>query len=231
MVSRSGQVRKSGNTAGQEEAAEAVEKALEDPKEVYESLDDKRSKFRTPGFSRMRFTWKGDDNAVLLTAHKAIDDRILERFGDAFRVMHDLFLIVREPQTGDDGEILRDDKGWPIWKKTPSGAWVEDFTKLTRDQKENVLFQITTRLFAWEQAAAESWTEAMFAKSAWEEAYGISYDEPMKGTIEDRTAYAQRNVIEERYFAVFVTAMSRKADAIVRTMALIAQRLKDTLEA
>lgn len=228
MVSRPNQERASGASAAEEEASKVVEEAFEQPDPAVE-LDDKK-RFRTAGFSRMRFHWRSEDAIVVQAAQKAIEDRIMVNFDDAYRVMHDLFMIVRTPKEGPDGEIIRDQNGWPEWARTASGTWAEDFSRLSKAQREDFLFRITTRIFAWEQAAAEAWTEAMFAKSAWEEAHGNAYNEPMKGTIEDRTAFANRTVVEERYFAVFVTAYSRRADAIVRSLGLLAQRLKDTLE-
>lgn len=77
--------------------------------------------------------------------------------------------------------------------------------------------------------AADAWTESMFAKAQWEERFGIAYGAPHDGTIEDRTSYAKRDAAEERYFAIFAASYSRKADALVRVMSTLGQRLKDSL--
>lgn len=223
-------VRQSGMTAGQEQAVKQSDEA-DQPASVPDELETK-TRFRHPNFSRMRTDWRGDDAVVVATVSGAIEKRIMANFKDAYQIMHDLFMIVREPEIDEvSGKVHKDIHGWPIWKRTSSGSWVEDFSKLGRTERDNFLFSITTRMFAWEQAAADAWGEAMLAKALWEEAYSVAFDEPMAGTISDRDAVAKKNVAEDRYFAVFVSAYSRKADAVVRSMTNLALRLRDSLGA
>lgn len=186
--------------------------------------------FASTGLSRMKFQWGGEDAQVVAMAQSSVDDRLRVNFRDAYQIMHDLFMLVRESEVDESGEVMRDQYGWPIWKRTPSGGWVEDWSILNRRQKEDFLFQITTRLFAWEMAAADAWGEAMFAKAHWEERFAVAYDAPVTGTIQDRTSKGRVAAAEDRYFAIFQSLYSRKADAILRTLGLLAQRLKDTLD-
>ena len=79
-------------------------------------------------------------------------------------------------------------------------------------------------------ASSDAWGEAMFAKAMWEETFSIGYSASVSGTIDDRTAAGRIGAAEERYFAIFMTLYSRKAEAITRSMALLGQRLKDTLD-
>ena len=200
--------------------------------EVAGATESPRSKFRAVGFSRMKLDWEGEDRQAMSRASRAVDDRIQQNFRDAFKLMHDLFMVVREPVVNPDtGEMVKDHYGWPEWKRTVSGDFVEDWTNLSRKERENFIFTITTRIFAWEQARADAWGEAMFAKAAWEERFAAAYTSPRTGTIDDRTNAARSSSIDERYFGIFMTLYSRKADAIVSTMQLLGQRLKDTLEA
>lgn len=189
-----------------------------------------QERFRTPGFSRMRTDWLGPEGSVVRRMQHELDDRIVHEFLDAYLVMNDLFEIVRQPELDAQGDPLLDASGFKVWRRKPNGAWDEDWTRLTRAQKENFLFEITTRLFSWEQRAADRWTESMLAKAAWEERFSIDYRAPEgRATIEDRTAAAKAGSAEERYFAVFMAAYSRRADAIVRCMRDLGQRLKDVL--
>jgi len=191
-----------------------------------------QAQFRTPGFSRMRTDWTGPDGALVRRMLHEIDEHIVHEFADAYVVMNDLFEIVRTPELDATGMPMRDAVGLIIWKRKPNGSWDEDWNRLTRAQKENFLFAITTRLFAWEQRAAERWTESMVAKGVWEEAFSVAYTGPQtagRPTIEDRTATAKAASAEDRYFAIFSAAYSRRADAIVRCMRDLGQRLKDTL--
>ena len=232
MASRPDTVRASGSTQVEEVTnAESEKNEKEEGHEDPAASDDSpRSIFRAPGFHRMSFSWSGEDARIVAQAQSVVDERIQVNFRDAYMVMHDLFMVVRTPMTDPSGEIVTDRYGWPEWRRTPSGDWLEDWSALGRKEKEDFLFKITTRLFAWEQRAAEAWGEAMFAKAAWEERFAISFDAPVHGTVEDRTAKGRIGASEERYFGIFQTLYSRKADAIVRVMNLLGQRLKDTLD-
>ena len=231
-MASSSTVRASGSTQVEEVTKEVSEQndrdeAHEDPAA---SEDSPRSIFRAPGLHRMAFQWSGEDGRVVAQAQGVVEERIQANFRDAYQIMFELFMVVRTPLADGNGDVIRDRFGWPEWRRTESGDWVEDWSALSRKQKEDFLFKITTRLFAWEQRAAEAWGEAMFSKAAWEERFAIGFDAPVHGTIEDRTAKGRIGAVEERYFAIFQTLYSKKSDAVVRTMNLLAQRLKDTLE-
>lgn len=223
----SGQRRASGETVAEEIIREESRKA--DEPVAVELPEERARTFRTPGFARMRTNWSDENRRVIGSALAAVDGRILESFGDAFQVMHEVFQVVRTPETHTDGRVMADQWGFPVWKRTPSGGWEEDFSRLTTKQRENFLFQITTRIFDWEQRAANVWGEAMFAKAAWEERFSIGFDAPMSGTVDDRRAAGNLDAREERYFAIFMSLYSRRADAIVRSLGLLGQRLKDSL--
>lgn len=228
MVSESRKVRASGETQASEEARQAgadavVEPAAEDPGE------EREIKFRTPGFSRIRTEWTPDDALVVLRVKGAVEERIISTFGDAFIVLHEVYDIVRTKQTNEEGAVVKDRFGFAMWERTQSGGFIEDWSKLGHKEREDFLFQITTRIFEWSQRATDAWTEAMLAKAQYEERFSIAYDEPVKGTIEDRTAKGKMEAAEERYFAILLAAYSRKADALVRSLELLGQRLKDAM--
>lgn len=234
MTSRPSTIRQSGKTQAQD-VAEAESQKNDEVESVHEdvaaSIDSPRSKFRALGFSRMKFSWSAEDTRIIESAKREVDDRIQAEFSDAFQLMHDLFIIVRTPRVDPNtGEVLKDRHGWPEWQRTASGGWVEDWSELGHRQREDFLFTLTTRMFAWEQAAADAWGEAMFAKAKWEEVFAQGYANPAAGTVDDRTHHGRTYSADERYFAVFLTLYSRKADAICRTMGLLGQRIKDVLE-
>jgi hypothetical protein len=229
VTSRSGQVRESGKTAAVEEAALAGE-ALTEPINV-ELPEETRTRFRTPGFSRMRMEWRSEDRPVIAGARAAVEGALLRNFKDAFLAINDVYDLVRTPAIDPaTGEIRVDQWNFTVWKRTPSGSFEEDWTRLTLKAKETLLFKITTALFAWQQQAADAWGEAMFAKAQWEERYAIAYDAPMSGTIEDRNAAANIDARDERYFAIFTSWYSKKADALVRSLELLSQRIKDSMQ-
>jgi hypothetical protein len=221
-------VHQSGLTAAEEAARDA---SVESDKPI-DIPDEPSPRFRTPGFHRMRLNWNGPEAHLLYGAQQAVGERILETFRDAYDVMNSVYEVVRTPVIDPvTEEPERDSFGFVVWKQSVSGSYEEDFTKLTKRERDHFLLLITTRAFAWEQYAADAWAEAMFAKALWEERYAIDYSKVMasRATMGDREAMAAEGAADERYFAVFVSYYSRKADAIVRTMNNLAARLRDTL--
>jgi len=224
--------RASGRTQAEEETAE-VSAAADTQIAIDLPGDDARDRHHTPGFSRIRTEWGGEDGSVLARVQGSIDERILRNFALAYEIMDALFSIVRTPEVGPDGVLPRiDQHGQIIWKRSPVGVgYEEDFSRLTSAQREHFLFQITSHLFNWEQAAAEAWTEAMFAKAIWEESFSVGFESVVGGrpTVDDRRAAGTRSSMDDRFFAIFVSAYSRRADAIVRSMERIGMRLKDVM--
>jgi hypothetical protein len=226
-----GKKRMSGDSAGQEEAEKAGEavddEAAADPKVDVEAEADW---FRAPGFQRMKTAWEGDDKRQMDRIQVTIDRVVFETFTDAYAVMSDIYDLVREPMIQEGGEIQTDPAGFTLWARNPlTGAYIEDWSNLTIRQREDFLFRITTSLFEWEQRAADLHTRAMFSKGMFVEKFAIEYDAPISGTIDDRNARGNKEAAEDRYFALMNSAVSRKAEALVRAMTNLMLRLKDTL--
>lgn len=210
-----------------EEAKEAEQQT------TVEVHDDRTREFTHTSLSRMRLDWSPEDRQAVDDLHDVVERRMLVLFGDAYRVINDLYEIVRQPMVDGDGVIQKDENGWTVWARDAlTGSYLEDYSLLTSFQVKHMLFQITTRMFEWEQSAADLWGDSMFAKAQWETAIAQGFEgakESGQRTVEDRTQYARRVSREERYFAIFQTLISRKADALVRSMERLGQRLKDVL--
>lgn len=219
------------------EAARQADAALREeikesdtPSEVRVHEDHTRET-KTPGFSRMRTDWHGPDRAQIESLRAIVDGRIMRLFPDAFVLMADLYEIVRKPMVTADGEPVLDAHGLVVWERNENGAFIEDFSRLGIREREDLLFRITTGIFEWQQTRADLWGDAMFAKAQWEEAFadGFVNTPGTRPTVDDKTNRARSHATEERYFAIFQTLMSRKADAVVQSMELLGQRLKDVL--
>jgi hypothetical protein len=192
--------------------------------------EDRTREVKSTSFARIRTEWAGEDAKEIATVILIADNQVFERFGSAYAVMNELWEIVREPVVLEaTGEILKDRAGFAVWQKNPSGNFIEDYSKLGIKQRENLLFEITTNIMRWKQDAADLWGEAMFSKARFEEQFAQQFAQApgTKPTEADRTQYARRVSSEERYFAIFKSLVSRKADALVDSLELIGQRLKD----
>jgi hypothetical protein len=215
-----------------ERVLEEVTEGAFEPMEV-ETAPERTRETRTPGFSRMRLNWQGPERATVDFALTQASTEVLTAFSDAYRIMNRLYEVVREPLVNiETGEVIVRD-GYAVWAKDEFDMPKEDWSRLTERDKESFLHQITTRLFTWEQRAADFWLEAMLAKGQWEERFAILFTgtssiENKRPTVEDRTQNGHLGAREERYLAIFLAARSRKAEALVKSMDRIAQRLKDT---
>lgn len=212
-------------------AADDEAEKMDQPVDPAVLPEEREEWFQSPGFRRMKTEWTGDDKAQLDRVQGAIERRVFDTFTDAYVVISDLYDVIRDQEVNTEtGEIKVDQFGFPIWKKSPvTGAYVEDWTRLTYVQRDNFLMRITTALFDWEQRSADLWTEAMFSKAMFTEHHAIEFDKPMAGTIDDRNAVATVKSADDRYFALMLTAVSRKAEALVRTMTNLQLRLRDTI--
>lgn len=218
---------------GRKAADEEAEKAAKDLTEPMDSevLDIERELiFQSTVMSRFPTDWTRENAATIARVKDAVDKVMHERFADAYKIMDDLYMEVRElAQDPETGEVLTDEHGRYQWVKTEMGTYYEDWSRLSQRVREDFLLRITTLLFEWEQIAAGLWTESMFGKALWVENFAHKFNESMRGTVDDRTNRANSEAAAERYFAVYTSALSRHADALVKSMERLTLRLKDTL--
>lgn len=218
--------RASGQTTAEEETRE---QSKELTKQVNPELPDERERsFQTPGFARLRMAWNGPEMQMVQMMHRRIDRQLQVNFQDAFDLRTELHDLVRNIVVDKKGVPIPDEAGDVQYEKEPSGRYVEDWSRLNFKQRERFLFQLTTRLFEWEQRATEGWAESMFAKVNWEQTFANGFESiEGRATVDDRNARGKLEAREEHYLAIFMTYYSRKADAIVRNMNLLSQRIKD----
>lgn len=196
---------------------------------------DRTRTFRSMGFSRMRTRWNSDEQPTIDSAKAQAEHELMVEFADIYRILNKLYETVREPmRDSNTGEVLRDRHGYAVWAKDDFDMVREDWTRLTERDKENFLHQITTRLVMWEQKAADFKGEALFAKALWEERFAEAfvntpYVDGKRPTEADRTQNAHGDAREQRYLAIYMTVRSNKAEALVRSMDRLSQRLKDTM--
>jgi hypothetical protein len=195
---------------------------------------DRTRLFSSLNFSRMRTSWNPGEQEVIDAAKSQADRELGRDFNDLYRILHKVYEIVRTPvRDRDTGQPVTDRHGLIVWETDHLGMVLEDWSRLTERDKDGLIHEITTHLVMWEQKAADFWAEAMFAKALWEEHFAITFVEtPLvenrRPTVEDRTQNAQVAAREQRYLAIYMSVRSKKAEALVRSMALLSQRLKDT---
>lgn len=218
-----GSIRASGQTTADELAAEV-------PKDIDIPVEPKEDKPMTlaRSFRRMKIDWNSEDREIIHRVKETVDQQLTRDFGSAYAIMYDIANTVREPETVN-GEVQTDDYGLTVWKQKPDGSYYEDWDQIGYKERERFIYRILANAFEWEQTAADIWGEAIFAKARLEEAFATSFDEngDSKATVDARTARANKLAADEKYLAVYKSYYSRKAEALVRIMMLILQRMKD----
>lgn len=196
---------------------------------------DRTGEASRTGFSRMRTDWAGDDGRKVAELEALSDAIVRRRFAVAFAIEARVWRSVRRQRYSEEtGEYLVYEDGTPQWEKDEYGDVIEDWGLLSDTARDDLLMSIATHMFEWELAKASMWAEAMYAKGAWEEIFSRGYTSlpghvvSGKPTIEDRTHHSQKNAAQERYFALFKSSLSRKADGAVKAMYGFQRTLENT---
>jgi hypothetical protein len=206
---------------------------VEETAEV-ENPGDRTRKFTHTGLSRMKLEWPGADRDAIVVIKDEANKCVKQQFSGAFAVIEQIYKCVRRPLADDDGVLRVHDDGTPMWEKDEWGQPAEDWGLLDDNTRMRLRHSIVIRLFEWELLAVDQWAEAMYAKVNWEEAFAQGFlampghQAGGKPTIDDRTQFGHRHSNDARYFAVFKSAVSRRADAIVRSMIRLDRVLEST---
>lgn len=196
---------------------------------------DRARDFTRPNYSRtarMRHDWLEEDGTSVRGLAELADGIIHREFPGVFLILNDIWAIAREPVVNEStGEIETDIFGWPVWKRLPSGAYIEDYSKLIDREKEGFMLSITMGLLEW-RLKVDNWKRmpAMLARARWEEAMAEGFVAPTgRVTVEERTQRGRLHSADHRYFGIFQAELSRAAEHLVDGMELLGQRLKDSL--
>jgi len=196
---------------------------------------DRTHEMTRASFSRMRNGWAGDDARMVMELEGLSDKIVRSRLAAAFAIIEKIRRHVRVPACNPrTGQVLTYEDGSPQWEKDEFGIPVEQWSLLSDGDRLNLIGLIHTHMLEFEIVKANIWAEAMYAKGEWEEIFSRGYtalpDHVVSGkpTIEDRTHYSQKNAAQERYFALFQSALSRKADGVVRTLTGLQRFMENT---
>lgn len=231
------------------ESDKHIQKALDEsdvpadaPKEEPLAPDipaDRTRQFTHTNFSRMRTTWRDSEQPAMAVVQAEAERIIRGEFRMVQAVLGRIRKTVRIPLAdGKTGEIFLDADGGPRWELDEYDLPAEDWSRLTGNEElvKDLLWTVTTWLYEWEQQSTKLWAEAMYAKVNWEQAFAKGFLSPPgeqitgKPTIDDRTQAGHRYSADDRYFAVFRSALSRRADAAVRSMTRLQWLLEKTVD-
>jgi hypothetical protein len=196
---------------------------------------ERMTRFQRMGLSRMRTEWQGADRDAMVVLKAEADKVVGEEFRGYFSVLDRIHKCTRTPACDPDTGIIKAyPDGTPMWEVDEWGDPAEDWSRLDDHTRSNLLYMLATRLGEWEMRSADDWAEAMYAKVVWEEKFAQGFvampghQVSGKPTIEDRTQFGNRHSMDERYFAIFKSAVAKKADVLVRAATRLYYLLEKT---
>jgi hypothetical protein len=232
-----GEKRASGRTTAEVTAHAHVAEHDTEPATV-RPPEASTKKFDFTGFSRIRTEWRQKDLDALARVNHQVEDALVARFRSLYKTRESIFWQVRIARA-KDGEPRLDRHGLVMWRKHPenhpdAGEYIEDWSLMTDGFRRQMLDRIVNYLFDWQMAAEELRAQALYARASYEEMFAVGFESlppitATRPTVDDREQRAKLESAEERLFALFVTQLSRQADALVRSAERLEQRLKDLL--
>jgi hypothetical protein len=224
----------------EDQKADQVERVLKDAEGTVDAPDGPvepdiapdRTRFSRLNFSRMKLAWNPSEMVLMQQIGLMADRALKDAFPDVYWFLDtELYPLVREPAVNEAGEQARSPLGLLEWQRDEHGHYIERWARITDGDRRQLLHVITVSLIAWRQQRDMMWSSAMFAKGQWEEVYARGYIEPegSKLTIDDRTNMARSSSMDQRYFAIFESVLSRRADSLVKSMERIEEMLLKTV--
>lgn len=170
-------------------------------------------------FSKIRFSWRPEDKAILERIRIAANSKFKE-MNDAFITELDGFyasLWVPERQLPD---------GSTVWKTDNFGRPVEDWSQLTGQDIEQTLMNMQRIKLNVAPMIHELFLNALYARHVASDVADDSWLSVLDGTQGDRTARSNRDSREDRYHAFFHYYVWSKAKVFLDEVNQFMRRLE-----
>lgn len=170
---------------------------------IVDEEEPMRAEARKALFSKIEFKWRTSDHQILEQIKAASDRVFREMYDEAITAMDIFYASLRIAEVNDSGIVLLDSGGRVLWQKDSRGLEIEDWGRLTGDDLEKCLFDLTRLKLALAPQLNELLLEAVFAKHIADDAHQDGYAELIDGTIGDRNSHASRKGRQDKYHAFF----------------------------
>lgn len=189
---------------------------IEDTPDTEEVEDVRWTAHRALGNSKIRYTWKPEDQAILAALRGTIQSLIQRDFAEVLQALDDLYLTIRSPKVNEHGVLLLDHQGRTVWETDEHGNPIEDWSLLTGQDVEVCLLKMSRVKFELSQRVSTLFAEALFAKHVHNDAWHTHYEAMVDGTQKDREAHANRKGRQDKYFAFYRYTIWASADALLK---------------
>jgi hypothetical protein len=149
-------------------------------------------------------------------------------YGVAKKAIDDLYLAARKPRVDEDGQLERDSGGRVRWQTDSSGKHIEDWSRLTGQDIETCLFELSRIKLELAPQLNELLLEALFAKHVADDAFSDAFAELIDGTIPERNSHAARKARQDKYFSYFRFYLYSHADGFMKELINFARILERT---
>lgn len=189
---------------------------IEDTPDTTEVEDVRWAAHRALGSSKIRYTWKAEDQAILAALRSTVQTLIQRDFAEVLEALDELYLSIRSPKANEQGVVQMDGRGRTAWETDERGNPVEDWSLLTGQDVEVCLLKMSRVKFELSQRVSSLFAEALFAKHIHNDAWHAEYESMVEGTQKDREARANREAKQDRYFAFYRYTIWASADALLK---------------
>lgn len=145
-------------------------------------------------FLRKDFEWteRPDEKYLALKIEERAKEFIREQFEDVDQILSNFYESIRVVETVEDGS--------PVYLKTPSGEYVEDWRQLTGQDADTAIFSLQRVIDRLQGEISRLYFRAQFSYYTWDEEFWEAYRAPVAGTQYDRIASARVKTRESRFF-------------------------------
>lgn len=203
---------------------------IEETPATPESDDVRWAAHRALKDTKIRYTWKPEDQAILAALRGTTNALIQRHFADVLGALDDLYLSIRTPKVNEHGVVLTGPDGRTVWETDERGNPAEDWSLLTGQDVEACLLNMSRVKFELAQRVSDLFTEALFAKHVYNDVWHEQYESMVHGTQKDREALANRETKQDRYFGFYRYTIWASADTLLKevnaTMRLL-ERVRD----
>ena len=180
-------------------------------------------------FSKVEFRWRSEDRMILEQIRTAATEVFWAQFEDSVKVVDNFYATVRVPVTrvvGGHDLVQTDERRRVIFQTTPTGQYTEDWGRLTGQDIEVCLLDLSRLKLVMAQQLTELLSEAIFAKHVYDDAYQEGYASLIEGTQGDRNARASREARVDKYHAYFRYYLYSQAESFMRELSSLMRLLE-----
>ena len=177
-------------------------------------------------FTKIRFSWRPEDRAILDRIRIAADAMFEEAFGDIITVIDEFYEQLRIPEQRD-GIVVRGADGRVVWQKNERGQVIENWDQLTGQDIEQTLANLARLRFEIAPQVNQLMLEALFARYGATDAHDAGWAKVYDGTVGDKNATANRESVLERYHAYFRFYFYSLADTFLKEITAFQKLLTD----